>query len=211
MISTNKMNAVSDLDLEPIKAKLMHAESGEGWSLEHVNAVEPEYRRFLCLMKLYPNEQIAPLVDVDTFWHYHILDTAKYAADCEQAFGYFLHHYPYLGMGSEEDEAQRQAGAERMRTLYEQTFGDSYAAAGIQGASAFCAVTAKPAFCAVTAKAAFCAVSAKPAFCAVAAKPAFCAVTAKAAFCAVTAKPAFCAVSAGAQAQPPASKAPVAT
>ncbi|HZV64023.1 MAG TPA: hypothetical protein VFG03_03815 [Telluria sp.] len=207
MISTNKMNAVSDLDLEPIKAKLMHVESGEGWSLEQVNAVEPAYRRFLCLMQLHPNEQIAPLVDVDTFWHYHILDTAKYAADCEQAFGYFLHHYPYLGMGSEEDAAQRQAAADRMCALYEQTFGDSYAAAaaGIQGASAFCAVTAKPAFCAVTAQAAFCAVTAKPAFCA---------VTAKAAFCAVTAKPAFCAVSAGAadaQAQPPASKTLVAT
>jgi hypothetical protein len=207
MISTNKMNAVSDLDLEPIKAKLMHRESGEGWSLEHVNAVEPEYRRFLCLMQLYPNEQIAPLVDVDTFWHYHILDTAKYAADCEQAFGYFLHHYPYLGMGSEQDDAQREDAAERMRTLYEQTFGDNYtaAAAGIQGANAFCAVTAKPAFCAVTAKPAFCAVTAKAAFCAVTAKPAFCAVTAKSAFCPVSAG------AANAQAQPPAPKTLVAT
>ena len=77
------MNVINALDLDPIKVKLMHKESGEGWSLERANAVEFEYRRFLTLMKKYPHEQTSPLVDVDTFWHYHILDTMKYAADCE--------------------------------------------------------------------------------------------------------------------------------
>ncbi len=104
----------------------MHKESGEGWSLDHANAIETEYRRFLYLMKAFPHVQTAPLVDVDTFWHYHILDTMKYARDCEQAFGYFVHHYPYLGlMGENDAELQQQAG-ERMRELYESTFGVSY-------------------------------------------------------------------------------------
>lgn len=205
MISNDKMKAIASLDLDPIKAKLMHVESGEGWSAEKANAVETEYRRFLCLMKLYPQEQTAPLVDVDTFWHYHILDTVKYAADCAQAFGYFLHHYPYLGMAGEDDEAQRQAGAQRMQELYEQTFGGSYlqAAAALQRAAfcaaandaAFCAA-ARPAFCAATAKQAFCAATAKPAFCAATAGAALCAATAKSAFCAATAKSAFCAATA---------------
>ena len=66
--------------------------------------MELEYRRFLTLMKKYPHEQTSPLVDVDMFWHYHILDTMKYAADCEAVFGYFLHHFPYVGMRGEEDE-----------------------------------------------------------------------------------------------------------
>jgi len=123
------LNAVMAIDLDPIKRKLMHVESGEGWSLHRANAVEKEYRRFLCLMKLYPEEETAPVVDVDTFWHYHILDTMKYAADCEQAFGYFLHHYPYVGLRGEDDAKSRIDSGERMRTLYEATFGESYPSA----------------------------------------------------------------------------------
>jgi hypothetical protein len=122
-------SAVMALDLDAIKVKLMHVASGEGWSVEHTNAVEKEYRRFLCLMKLYPEEDTAPLVDVDTFWHYHILDTMKYAADCEQVFGYFLHHYPYVGLRGDNDDQFRIDSGERMRTLYETTFSEAYPAA----------------------------------------------------------------------------------
>jgi hypothetical protein len=126
MISNNDFALIAALDLNPIKTKLMHKESGEGWSLGYANAVETEYRRFLYLMKAFPHVQTAPRVDVDTFWHYHILDTMKYARDCEQAFGYFVHHYPYLGLvGDNGAEMQQQAG-ERMRELYESTFGVSY-------------------------------------------------------------------------------------
>jgi hypothetical protein len=51
----------------------------------------------------------------------------KYAADCEKVFGYFLHHYPYVGMdGTEEDEQFRLDSGERMRTLYESLFGEAY-------------------------------------------------------------------------------------
>lgn len=128
MNASNLLKAVMELDLEPIKTKLMHLQSGEGWSPQKTAAVEKEYRRFLCLMKLYPQENTAPLVDVDTFWHYHILDTMKYAVDCEHVFGYFLHHYPYVGMRGANDEQFRIDSGERMRELYEATFGDAYPA-----------------------------------------------------------------------------------
>lgn len=137
-MNTNDLfDAVMQLDLEPIKMKLMHVESGEGWSLDKANTVEKEYRRFLCLMKMHPEEAIAPLVDVDTFWHYHILDTMKYAADCEQAFGYFVHHYPYVGLRGGDDEQFRIDSGERMQSLYEATFGEAYPVAA-----------ATPAYCA---------------------------------------------------------------
>jgi hypothetical protein len=136
MNSNDLFKAVMQLDLEPIKMKLMHVESGEGWSLEKADAVEKEYRRFLCLMKMYPDESIAPLVDVDTFWHYHILDTMKYAVDCAQAFGYFVHHYPYVGLRGGDDEQFRVDSGERMQSLYEATFGEAYPVAD---ASAYCA------------------------------------------------------------------------
>lgn len=127
MTSNKVSKEILDLDLTAIKTKLMHTASGEGWSAARADAVELEYKRFLHLMKKFPTAQTAPRVDVDTFWHYHILDTMKYAADCEQAFGYFLHHYPYLGMeGADDDEVVRQAAGERMRDLYEATFGEIY-------------------------------------------------------------------------------------
>jgi hypothetical protein len=124
-----ELHSILALDLDPIKVKLMHVPSGEGWSLEKTNAVEREYRRFLMLMKLYPDEATAPLEDVDTFWHYHILDTMKYAADCEEIFGFFLHHFPYVGMRGEEDLADLERAGDRMQELYEATFGESYVAA----------------------------------------------------------------------------------
>ena len=197
----NQFKAIMELDLTPIKIKLMHVESGEAWSVEKVNAVEKEYRRFLCLMKMFPEEDTAPLVDVDTFWHYHILDTMKYARDCEQAFGYFLHHYPYVGLRGEDDEQFRLDSAERMRTLYEATFGDAYpgALAEIAEEAAYCAGPGiKAAYCAGPgAKIAYCAgPGAKAAYCAgPGAKAAYCAGPgAKAAYCAGPgAKAAYCA------------------
>lgn len=134
------MNAIAVLDLEPIKVKLMHKESGEGWSLERANAVALEYHRFLTLMKKFPNEDTSPLVDVDTFWHYHILDTMKYAADCQAVFGYFLHHFPYVGMRGEEDAATLARIGNRMKELYEAEFGVAYGSVTGALAAAYCAM-----------------------------------------------------------------------
>jgi hypothetical protein len=126
MISKNEFQAIAELDLDPIKVKLMHKEGGEGWTLEYANSIELEYRRFLYLMKMFPNEVTAPLEAVDTFWHYHILDTMKYMVDCDSVFGYFLHHFPYLGMrGADDEEVLKGAGA-RMQELYEETFDEAY-------------------------------------------------------------------------------------
>lgn len=126
MNSTAELEPIAALDLAPIKVKLMHKESGEGWSLEQVNEVEIEYRRFLQLLKLFPDEPMAPRFDVDIFWHYHILDTLKYAVDCERIFGYFLHHYPYSGLGGDADDAGHDRHGARTQELYEATFSEAY-------------------------------------------------------------------------------------
>ena len=128
------------LDLAPIKMKLMHVESGEGWSERRANAVEAEYRRFLFLTKAYPDEMVSPTLDVDMFWHYHILDTMKYARDCQALFGEFLHHYPYVGMGEGADEGERTKAGERMREMYEAQFG-----AVVRGDAAWCGAPSKEA------------------------------------------------------------------
>jgi hypothetical protein len=195
MMSTHTEYAAFEaLDLNPIKMKLMHEASGEGWSEMRTNAVETEYRRFLFLMKKYPDASASPTVDVDTFWHYHILDTMKYARDCQATFGFFLHHYPYVGIVSGTEGEHVQAG-DRMRALYEAEFG-----VVVRGDAAFCASPGKPAgataFCASPGKpaaaanaTAFCAFPGKPvargadsAFCASPGLPAL--MTSKIAFCA---------------------------
>ncbi len=54
----------------------------------------------------------------------HILDTRKYAADCETTFGYFLHHFPYLGLRGEEDAQALQAAFLEMQRLTVEEFGE---------------------------------------------------------------------------------------
>ena len=172
MICFNDFAAIAALDLDPIKVKLMRHDDGKGWTREQADAVEVEYRRFLYLMKMFPHEPTAPLVDVDTFWHYHILDTMKYAADCDEVFGYFLHHFPYVGLRGKEDEQALVGMGQRMQVLYEQTFGESYARTIADRSprlrNASCSkVDAQPAFCSR--------VDTQPAFWSrVAAHPAFC-------------------------------------
>jgi len=135
MTSQTDFAAIAALDLDRIKTKLCHVESGEGWSCARADAAEVEYRRFLYLMKAYPTEQTVPSVEVDTFWHYHILDTVNYAADCQAAFGYFLHHDPAVGLDGDSAASERLRGAARMQALYAEHFGAPDAALP---ASAYC-------------------------------------------------------------------------
>lgn len=182
MFSESLDSAIATLDLDPIKVKLTHPESGAGWTREYADVVELEYRRFLFLMKKFPNEETAPSADVDTFWHYHILDTMKYAAECERVFGYFLHHFPYLGMRGEEDFVALAVAGNRMQELYEQTFGCASSAANdatfrsgtlapvhpemiAEKQAAYCTRVPQAAYCTRTPVSAAPQLTAKPAYC----------------------------------------------
>jgi hypothetical protein len=135
--SDHMINAIFALDLDPIKRKLMDKREGLGWNREEADRHEMEYRRFLALVAKYPDEVVAPNINVDKFWHAHILDTMKYAEDCDTIFGYFLHHFPYFGMRDEEDAANLAKAAQNMQRLYQQEFGE-----GDPQATAYCGVVA---------------------------------------------------------------------
>ena len=83
-----------------------------------------------------PQMLIVPSEEVDTFWHMHILDTRKYASDCDYIFGYFLHHNPYLGTKNAEDLLRLENLYAETKELYTATFGCTVPN---QYASAFCA------------------------------------------------------------------------
>ena len=103
------VKSIAALDLDPIKMKLMDDREGEGWSQDYADAIERQYRQFLVLSARHPDRPIVPTKAIDTFWHQHILDTRKYAEDCERVFGYFLHHFPYFGMRGEQDARDLEA------------------------------------------------------------------------------------------------------
>ena len=117
-----KAKLLEELDLEPIKAKLID-KSSEGWVPEKANKVEKEYKKFLFLCVKYPDSSVVPIESVDKFWHQHILDTSKYAEDCNNIFGYFLHHFPYSGLRGEVDEIKHRKNTEVTQKIYEKEFG----------------------------------------------------------------------------------------
>lgn len=115
---------MNELDLEPIMVKAMEQEEGFGWSLELTQRIANEYRKYLILCLENPDFPVVPSSQIDDFWHLHILDTMKYQEDCDKYLGYFLHHFPYFGMRSEQDEANLKAAWTESCELYKSRFGE---------------------------------------------------------------------------------------
>lgn len=110
------------LDLTSVREKLMDPEEGKGWSPEVAERAERWYRWFLILNLKYPEKRVVPVANMDDFWHQHILDTRTYTDDCSRIFGYFLHHYPYLGMRG--DKEVLEAAFDESVKLFEKEFGE---------------------------------------------------------------------------------------
>jgi len=111
-----------ELELNSIRDALIEK---QGWSLKRAESARVEYVRFLTLLQRRPGFMLIPWPnkegqdDLDQFWHQHILDTAKYAADCNALFGRMIHHNPHVvrGSGDERD------AIEKTQRLYSRTFG----------------------------------------------------------------------------------------
>jgi hypothetical protein len=146
-ITTDLHKQIESLDLSMIKLKLQDEDEGQGWTDSKCDEVEKEYKRFLILKRLYPNKEIVPHREIDLFWHQHILDTEKYAEDCERCFGHFLHHYPYFGMNGPED-AQNLANAfEETKELYKDNFNEDYIGDSMRCKAPKCRTQCKPMKC----------------------------------------------------------------
>ena len=115
--------AIAEINLEMIKMKMHEAEEGENWTHEQCDSAEIEYKRYLQLCKVF-GKGIVPNKIMDTVWHYHILDTRAYAQDCENVFGHILHHFPYFGMGGEQDSINLKNSFIKTKEQYLATFGE---------------------------------------------------------------------------------------
>lgn len=113
---------LQEINWEPIAYKL----NSQGWNEKKTSRGIIRYIMFLILCHLYPNYTIVADEEVDEVWHTHILDTMKYAQDCQYLFGHFLHHFPYLGLRGEEDEKKLNSAFDNTQSLYSEHFGDHY-------------------------------------------------------------------------------------
>lgn len=118
------MNGIQDIDLQLVKQKLMDPDEGTGWSADFCDAVCQEYLRFLALVRACPELVAVPSRIVDQAWHWHILDTRRYAADCERVLGYFLHHDPQITVTEADAEAALRGWAADTLSAYRQHFGE---------------------------------------------------------------------------------------
>jgi len=107
------------LNLGPIRDRIMNENE---WDAEYANAVVKEYKRFLLLHKLFPEQRLVPSLHVDEAWHAHILFTHKYARECLQLFGHFLHHDP--STSEEEIVSDADTYTDVVLKLYETAFGE---------------------------------------------------------------------------------------
>ena len=78
---------------------------------------EREYRQFLTLMNRFPGRLLIPSGKALSIWQAHILDTRAYRTDCEDAFGRYLDHFPYLGELDPEDQPEYEIGVRNLQQL----------------------------------------------------------------------------------------------
>ena len=119
------------IDFQGVRLKLADPIEGLGWPEDTIDEAESRYRQFLALTHAYPDRTIVPTTFVDVFWHQHILDTRAYAADTVAVFGFFLHHFPYLGMRGKADQEQLARSFEDSNELWALHFGGATALAGV--------------------------------------------------------------------------------
>jgi hypothetical protein len=122
--ASERLRRIDVLDLEPIVYTLMHPEPGEiRLTLVDADRCIALYRCFLKLCVLYPGVAIVPTRQLDHVWHAHMLDTAKYRADCDHVLGRFLDHFPYAGLRGQHDRRAWREDFTRTRRLFRELFG----------------------------------------------------------------------------------------
>ncbi len=119
MSITTFLYKLNNLDLQRVAHKLMSSCDRGGWTLQQTEVAIARYKMFLHLQFLLPTTQLVPTKEIDEVWHAHILaDTRRYSHDCENLFGYFLHH------SSDEMQPQNQDTAFALtQELFEKFFG----------------------------------------------------------------------------------------
>ena len=134
---TKRRTEIDSIDFSLLKLKLRDKKEGEGWVEEKCDMIEREYKRFLQLILRYPDQYFVPSMEIDIFWHYHILDTHHYVDFTQRIFGKYLHHYPYMGLFEQDQQELLQLFCQTKK-LYTQEFSEEYPMAVASAGLASC-------------------------------------------------------------------------
>ena len=85
---------IQALDFTRFRNRLIRDYPEMNWEGELFTIAVEEYKRFLELIVRFPEVRMSPTKLMDTIWHHHILDTKNYHNDCNNIFGFYLHHKP---------------------------------------------------------------------------------------------------------------------
>lgn len=113
---------LAEVDFDSLVDFAVRDQNGPRWAREDAVDAVGWYKRFLFLCLMYPNVGMAVTPEMDTIWHYHILDTRKYFADCYTVLGRYLHHQPFR-TNQATDECMRPEVIARTIGLYNLHFG----------------------------------------------------------------------------------------
>lgn len=114
---------ISSIDLSPVIKRMVKIHH---WTQQEALLSADQYKNFLFLKKKYGNKySLPPSIDIDEIWHNHILNTKKYAEDCNIIFGEYLHHTPHHGENEEISQQELESLFENeTQALHFQEFGD---------------------------------------------------------------------------------------
>jgi len=115
---------INRIDLTTVKTNLTlpPARGGHTWTAERADAAEVKYKKWLFIQRKYEDVLQSPGSEVDTVWHFHILDSRAYIRDTARIFGHYLQHYPYFGMT--EGMTKATAVFETTRRLFRAEYGE---------------------------------------------------------------------------------------
>ena len=121
----NYINKVLDLSL--IKKRMASQSypditNPDPWHPDDLDLCEKYYKDFLFIAKKYPELPLVPSIEIDELWHNHILDTSKYMNDCQNIFGYYLHHAPEYNVDSNIKE-KINADFSVVQDIFQKEFG----------------------------------------------------------------------------------------
>ncbi|MCZ7423893.1 MULTISPECIES: hypothetical protein [unclassified Micromonospora] len=117
---------IDAIDFGPLKHRLTQGRDvlGSEWSPARADYYERLYKNWLYLRRRYEGELLPPHIDIDEFWHGHILDTHAYFAHCDRIFGYYFHHFPYFGTRGPADRTNLSNAWQQTQDRYHAEFGE---------------------------------------------------------------------------------------
>lgn len=119
----NLWGLICSFDLTRETLLLVSPDRSFNYDSEHVSEMEREYRKFMFLRIMHPEEKLPMSQEVDDFWHAHVMHTRCYQDFIDQcANGVFIHHRPTVC--DEENMAMMPAYLQGTLERYRQYFGE---------------------------------------------------------------------------------------